>query len=80
MKVKHEPNYVSDKVECFKINYCTLVDYKQIKSTFKLLDVWIDKTTKWDLDSLNELDEFGLYLVMDRQNSMLFKLAYISDK
>ena len=80
MKVKHEPNYISDKVQCFKVLGCTPGEYNVIKDTFEVLDAWLTNSSRGCMDSASEYDEFDFYLVMDSHNSMLFKLAYIADK
>ena len=76
MKVKHEPNYISDKV-MFK--FWVVHPEQRNKDTFEVLDAWLHPS-RGCMDSANEYDEFDFYLVMDSHNSMLFKLAYIADK
>jgi len=78
MRIEHELNYVSDKVECFKITNSTYEEYEKISKEYKVLDAWLKENSKETFES--QIGEFDYYLILDSKNSMLFKLAYSTDK
>ena len=78
MKIEHEPNFISNKVECFKISYATLEQFEKISRDFAVLDAWLVESSKESFDS--QVGEFDFYIILDSKNSMVFKLAYCSDK
>lgn len=78
MKIEHETNFISNKVECFKVSFCTVEDYEKITQEFKILDSWLTLNSVHSIEDTQ--GEFSFYIVLDMQNSMLFKLRYSSDK
>tara|TARA_B100000035_G_scaffold304020_1_gene303226 strand:- start:2896 stop:3132 length:237 start_codon:yes stop_codon:yes gene_type:complete len=78
MKIEHISEYVGQNGECFKITCATEKDFEIIGQEFTVLDAWAVDNSKVSLS--RQIGEFDFYLILDSQNSMLFKLAYLHDK
>ena len=78
MKITSESGHVSSAFVCYKIEGCTLDEYKIMLVDFDPKDLWGSRPSKVPVEQQPEPLEF--YILLDKEQSMLFKLRYSSDK
>ena len=71
-------NYIDDKHKCFLIKYCTAGNFSELEKNFNIIDHWLEKNSKHFIHDCT--DTFDVYVVLEEEQSMLFKLRYSSDK